>query len=508
MEDSPRKEVLLVIEAPGKIDALDKALRACGWRHPTRIFATKGHLFTNPRSLTPLGIDTTFTEHLRAPVNPAVIAELRRLVTGRDVIVMTDPDDEGDVIALDTAIVARHGGAHSISRARCAALEPSQVLNALRNRGPVVPGAAVPGRGRAIVDRLIGGVLSHRGRAVGRVLSAVLRAIKDGRPAVGDAILHLPSADHGPPFVAAVPVASASEAEELQRACAELPPMRGRPAAPRPPAHTGEIMIEMDRRLDLKPERTSRILQSLYMSGALSYPRSDGRYLPPSAVQTLATSMRRAGCVCRPAATDDDGQGSGHHPAPHPLQPVALRAEPERLPVVQAVLVTLARDLARRCSGREEEPEWVLPDWARRAGFRRLRGAPLPGGETRPPGFYPWHAETAVLSVLLDYGLGRPSTWANHATEIVERGLVAAHRGGLELTPKGEMWLEAAGGIADVALSRRLEMILRGAPGSGWRATAAAAVGALPEAERMRVRAALAESAQEANAGMAVAAAV
>lgn len=193
---------LVVIEAPGKIRRLTALLRAAGMA--ADVWATRGHFCVNPPSLWPLALDARLQE-VRREYDPQRLAALRGLAAGRRVLVATDPDQEGDVIARDV-LTAVTDVAVDVRRVHLHALNVEGVRRAFRSLMPVDPMAARPGDARRVVDRLIGSTYSEPHRSVGRVFTAALGAAASKDLVIGYVTLLLPAADGGAPFVARVPV--------------------------------------------------------------------------------------------------------------------------------------------------------------------------------------------------------------------------------------------------------------------------------------------------------------
>lgn len=199
-------DALVVIEAPGKAEALRALLRQIGLR--AELFATRGHLCRHPETLYPLGI----TEHLRETTrrfDPVRLGELQRMAEGRHVYVATDADAEGDVIARDVAEAVRNQ-ARAVSRVRLGALDARSVRAAFEAAVPPIARSARSGDARRILDRLIGHAFSGPDRPVGRVMAALLGFFRREEPIIGHVTLVLLAADGGRPFQARVPITPSS----------------------------------------------------------------------------------------------------------------------------------------------------------------------------------------------------------------------------------------------------------------------------------------------------------
>jgi DNA topoisomerase IA len=93
---------LFVIEAPGKAKHILEILKSVGF--DARVQATKGHMYSMPDRLTPVGIDSGFREFERKLREPEIGQRIRDEAANADrVFIATDADEEGDVIAWDVA---------------------------------------------------------------------------------------------------------------------------------------------------------------------------------------------------------------------------------------------------------------------------------------------------------------------------------------------------------------------------------------------------------------------
>src|SRR3546814_13584359 len=90
-------------------------------------------------------------------------------------------DLEGDVIAWDVAELIRDIHPDPV-RVRLRGMDAESIREAIVNPSPVRREDAIPGRTRAIIDRLVGATFSANGVAVGRVGTALLgRVAQIGR---------------------------------------------------------------------------------------------------------------------------------------------------------------------------------------------------------------------------------------------------------------------------------------------------------------------------------------
>lgn len=440
-------DAVLVIEAPGKIAHLRKILADAG-RPDLTVAATGGHIMENPQALDPLGIDADFRETLRGPREGRDLSRLADKLAGADVIVLTDPDAEGDVIAWDVAVLARDAGARSILRAKSHGMTFDSITDALDDLSPVTAADAVPGRARAIIDRCTGALFSGDGVAVGRISTALLGevAARDaaGKFVRGEVTLEIP-APMGRPWQVTVPVASRENAEALMDACAEIDAVEPGDrvvSIPTRPQNMGEIMLQAALASGAEPDEIYNILQDLYQEGAMSYPRSAATTFGPEGRDIARTMATDAGVTWRDDCLAPHDADAFPHEAPHLLSPIDITLPIESMPLHDAVRTLIGRTMVASgmVVGIQKPNAAQLPAWARGMAWHRpATTQPAWLAEMAPkPGYRQYTAQMAALKVMLATGLGRPSTWATHASKFSSRGMLDHN---LKLTPKARRWL-------------------------------------------------------------------
>ena len=210
---------LIVIEAPGKVAQLVRMIRAIGL--DAQLWASGGHFRQHAETLWPLGVIADGSEPGRV-FDESRFASLRRAAVGRRVLVATDADQEGDVIARDVRD-AIQDIAHGVERVRLHTLDLEGVRAAFARSTPIAPLASRAGDARRIVDRLIGHCFSRPGLPVGRVFTALLQSLQDNEPVIGHVTLTRAAGDGGSPFIARVPVTPSTRALWEERAHEALP---------------------------------------------------------------------------------------------------------------------------------------------------------------------------------------------------------------------------------------------------------------------------------------------
>jgi len=446
---------LFVIEAPGKARQLQEILREIGVE--AKVQATKGHLYSMPDRLTPLGVDCRFREFERKLRDPEIGLRIREEAKQAEhVFIATDADQEGDVIAWDVAELISDIVPEPL-RVRLRGMDLDSVREAVASPDPVTKRDAVAGRTRAIVDRMIGASFSRDGVAVGRVGTALLGLVAKSSPVTGRLRLVAPSKDGGRPWVAECEIrAPITRQIATKLAATKFPALDAggrQPAAARAPSNMGDIMVRAGDELDMSPKEAERSLQRLYEAGRMSYPRANSRGLSRGVLRKVAKALQKSGYKFEESSVADKS-ASDVHDAPYPIGPVEPQRDPARQGLEEGIRTMVARDLVR--SGQMHSKECAVGDRAAQhlssLGFpadvcaavaglewRREHGPRFPGQETWPESkVSERRGDTVLLEHAVKAGLGRPSTWASHIETFMGRGLVDE---GLNLTDRGREWM-------------------------------------------------------------------
>ncbi len=433
---------LIVIEAPGKLGSVYRCFDRMG--RPITAVATLGHIYKNQGPLDRAGmawVDGALVETDRVPERPDALAHLRAALarcTGR-VVIATDDDTEGHVIAQDVAQLAVDVGvAGPVVRVLPHAMTPEAWREAMDAARPLDPEDARVGTARRLLDRLIAfvSIQTTGGRPVGRVQSALLGL--GGTDQVPDRAVCVPApaADGGTPFMgvggfhgpipsealAPVPVATTST-EPL----GEL-------------MHGGDALLALQAQLGLPIGEASALLQSMYEAGEISYPRASGRGLRADgaaavAMLARARAVRSFSAQLLPLLAPNTGPA---HESVH----LVLGGMIERLDLGKPLRLcadtreAAATVIGRRCIeagvpvARDRPVLGALPPWARKLDWSRDHRRPsLPWRSSTPPVEQSLDLATGIVRAQLATGLGRPSTWARHAERCADSDWFAPGHG-------------------------------------------------------------------------------
>lgn len=503
----------VIIEAPGKAGSVTEGLAGAGLsRAQVRVVATWGHLRTLPRSLSLPTLDPNFREIGRAPRETGREIAIREAVQDVDgVLLLTDFDQEGDVIALDAALAlirppdaaaGVYGApfAGPILRAAATGFQADVLDRSLAeahlvgNHGRLLPefvALAGAGRSRAALDRLIGAAYhvpdaSPMQPVVGRVATALLGAFEQHHPDAGTIVLQRRAGDSGAPVIARLPVwrtPTQAEWRALDRWQETLGAASGLEEERRPagrPHDMGSLLLEGAQN-GVGIADGYQALQDEYMAGRFSYPRSSDTGLSERTIALAGRLARQHGLsdfdVDRLAARSQRHPDRPHD-APHPLVDIdpffdlQAQAPAQRLGLLAQRRILQAGMNETVEVGFSEVPQ-TLSDLIRVEDIRWER-AVGPAAGWRRPGvtsnmvFERTSLDARALALCRLSAIGRPSTWVHHVGNLLDRGLVDDQQG---MTPRGLAWLDGSPeSLLDGNLSRALEHRLDRDWAAAWRA--------------------------------------
>ncbi len=215
-----------------------------------------------------------------------------------NVIIATDADAEGDVIAWDVATLIRDMHPNPL-RVRMKGLDDDSVRASIDAATPVRKADAVAGRTRAIVDRLIGASFSRPDVGVGRVQTALLGLVQRDKPSTLRLNLVAPAKDGGRVFMAEAPCVAPFDPEIARRLTGMALPMISAGATSTvasPAPHMGDIMVRAAEKLDMSPRETDDSMQRLYEQGRpqgyLNQPVGAARGMSVHESQSLLMEMQ------------------------------------------------------------------------------------------------------------------------------------------------------------------------------------------------------------------------
>ncbi len=360
-----------MIEAPGKRKRFQDALRWMPkqWSGEIVVLATGGHFMESP----PIGTPAIRPDGslVRFPKKGDRIVKLtEHLSRAVEVVVATDPDDEGEVIGADIAALSVKGTL--VTRAIVHSMDVESIRRGIEERIPWENKSA-RGIARATIDRLILEKFGERGLSIGRVVSPVLEL---------------------------------TGKESIWKTLSTKPDVTA-------PWNLSDLLC-------IKSEQTvlekNRLSENLYLAGKVSYPRTDSRSFSEDVSRTIKNWISRLS-IAQEAETllrSFESERDSAHNALYAMGKIGWDDNLYNASSSTAMHVQVARSSIAGAGGNPEK-QWGKFEWSSSPDAKLVR-------------------------LQESHRLGRPSTWASRADNLISRDLVN-ERG---LTPNGRFSLERA----------------------------------------------------------------
>ena len=529
---------LMIVESPNKVQKIS------GFLGPDfRVSASMGHI----RDL-PVGgglaidfIDGQIIPHyVISQEKRQQVAKLRSLAAGADKIILaTDPDREGEAIAWHLREVL---GPHRYERVTFQAIERNAVLAAIAKPRSLNQNLVDAAQARRVIDRALGWFVSPTCKAgtgdpsaksAGRVQSVALRLIAEreeaiqAHAAVDYHVLraHLEAPGKSPSFYADLirlgdeevgqrmtDSATASAWQNHLRTCPWV--VKGKKSdekivAPPPAFITSTVQQAASVRLGWAPDRTMKVLQSLFEGGHITYHRTDSPVTSPEGVAAARAIIAASYPTCLPPqANTHQASGSAQeaHEAIRPTHPeggaqalpssdegdlyrliwerfIASQMAPGRdRRVVLTILAdtqvwfeahgrqqleagwrTLSQDATEEPAGdgreRRATTEDVLLPHVEVNESLHLTELDIVKKTTKAP---PRYTQASLIKKLEAEGIGRPSTYAAILAKILGNGYVEERKRALHCTATGMsltrfLMRAYAGDFIEIAYTRDIE---------------------------------------------------
>ena len=331
---------IIIIEAIGKLKTVEYAAKQ-RWGKDIRVLATGGYIWTFPNDAIGIDPDTLRPNADKKTSNGQYFERALSKVVGAypnqidDVMLMTDPDREGEGIAAQAqTVVKRYLPDVKTTRVYTHELNYEGLRTA--TIAPNVHNGIVQAQtARRVLDRLLPLSVAHQLHrdgefmGLGRVQVATTRIIKDKSSHWKKHLLQgFWKTPEGNFFVREYD----DDIEKLQDKLHALKTMQFSDASlqtkkisiPPPPAHSGQSLLAG--MLSVRPEDTMDAMQKAYMGGRMSYPRTDQVQLGQHATRTVASLIQNMhlGHMLRAQWHDHAGNPSagpgiqGAHSALHP----------------------------------------------------------------------------------------------------------------------------------------------------------------------------------------------
>lgn len=440
---------LFIIEAPGKRKALSATLEKLGISG--QVFSTNGHILQNDKSLWPIGITKNFIETNRRPIRPELCEELIALSSHFSrVIIATDPDDEGHVIASDIARLLTHHQA--VYRALCYGFDELSMRKALSSLTYIDHGKATPGNVRRVIDRWIGSTFSskEKGIGVGRIITGALALANKIPVTLGYLPIEIASSDGGGAFRANIPL-NRDNLQDVDLMVEEVASIgaldvdrKEVETASRPYDHV-DMVLALSKKTGESIKVIEERLQRFYEGQHISYPRTDchsfNRHTVKMAEELAHHNHIKIRSDFYPINDDEHAHESIHilDTRYNVNEEIAEGTDKEILQFIGREFLRAAQASIAVYPDLRGAPQWVKEQiWKRQ--FAMQNGW---HDKADPPAGQPvmLTKEQAALQFLHEQGLGRPGTMVSHAVRLTSKPLLTDE---FELTQLGREYLSIA----------------------------------------------------------------
>ena len=486
----PKKEKLLIVESPAKARTITKYLPG-----DYKVSASVGHIRDLPKSnKNAINIEKGFKPNYQiVSGKESVVKELKTKARGREVLLATDPDREGEAIAWH---ITEALGLKTTQRVVFHEITETAVQQALKQPRDIDSDLLAAQEARRVLDRLFGYDLSgliwtklRYGLSAGRVQSPALRIlverekeIKNFIPEKYWVLTGVFSLENGEKITCYTTdhlktEAEAEKAVQLgQTADWRVAKVQSREVKrqPKAPFITSTLQQVASSRLGFSPSQTMRLAQKLYESGHITYMRTDSttlseearkeaisiikqqfdpKYLSPRTYATKSKNAQEAHEAIRPTKIGSAKAGKTDQ------EQKLYRLIRNRTIASQMSPATISRSTVVASANKKEVPDlttrgsriifdgWLAFDPEAKGedvllpkvstdDELKLEELSFEGKQTEPPSRF---SEAGLVKELEKRGIGRPSTYASIIKTIIDRGYVTKSGRSLQPTDTGEV---------------------------------------------------------------------
>lgn len=455
-------KLVVVIEAPGKIRPLRKILAEL--RISAEVLATGGALYDIPQDT--LGLNPNdLTPERWTPTSSRTIQHLSKHFDGAQrVIVMTDADPDGELIAaqVHSVLVASKATA-TLERITTPALNAEAVNIALQSPRAIDRKVCVAVMARRAIDRAIGFLCSNpnaSGQIAGRVSSKIISTV-DRSPLKTLKVAGTHPSQPGWRIWGKGISSKRESLRAIETAFSQMDPeLMGSSresiiSKPAPAMLNGaDALTLVANQLNIPLVEAEKLLQTAYERGAISYPRTDSRDISTKTRTMLEDAMRTFGRRVARSRTINEGPGApmAAHEAVYPCSPIKFNTSSltglSRLDSAIAIITrrafaSLSPDARVRMI--EIEPDSVSSFLSKKglpsAHVRIWKDIPETAGWLtvekeflRPVQLADIPLDIAIMERMVEQNIGRPSTIVGHISKALSRGWI--HDNGM-LSSKG-----------------------------------------------------------------------
>lgn len=445
-------DTVIVIEAPGKLRTISKILS--GMRFNADVVATGGVLYDMPKK--EIGLDSlTLIPKSWTPTSPKTLSHLKsKLKTAKRVILMTDADREGELIAAQVQAIARSAGYNgTFERVTASAINEQEIAKALKQSREIDRGMVIGVMARRGIDRAIGFLCSNHlagNQIAGRISSRLLAAVS-ATPLKTCKLVGVHPSQPGWRIWSKGTADQRKSLEALEHAFARMDPVlmsnvrENHTVKPAPEFLNGaDALLLVSNHLNIPVSEAEKIIQTAYERGALSYPRTESRSISEPTRKMLLSEMNRLGKRARPENTLGKPQEATKfaHEALYPATPIAYHPEGTAGLSKSDSAIALISGRTMASLSPDAKVKSIVVEQAAISRFLKSQGLPdvraviyrdipetagwlsIEKAFTRKASVQSIPVDQAVLERMIEHDIGRPSTFVGHIDKAMKRGWV------------------------------------------------------------------------------------
>lgn len=447
-------DTLIIIEAPGKLRTISKILS--GMRFNADVVATGGVLYDLPKK--EIGLDPqTLVPKSWIPTSPKTINHLKsKLKTAKKVILMTDADREGELIAAQVQTIARAAGyAGSFERITVSAINEQSIAEALKQSREIARGTVIGVMARRGIDRAIGFLCSNHlagNQIAGRISSRLLAAVST-TPLKTCKLVGLHPSQPGWRIWSKGTADQRKSLDALEDAFKRMDPalmdnVRENLTTKRAPEflNGADALLLVSNHLSIPVSEAEKLIQTAYERGALSYPRTESRSISEPTRKMLLSEMNRLGKRARPENAFGKPQEATRfaHEALYPATPITYHPEGTSGLSKSDSAIALISGRTMASLSPDAKVKTVVVEQAAISRYLKSHGLPdvraiiyrdipetagwlsIEKSFTKKASVQSIPVDQAVLERMIEHDIGRPSTFVGHIDKAMKRGWVTA----------------------------------------------------------------------------------
>ena len=472
---------LLIVESKSKCSKIESYLG-----NGYKCMASLGHIYELKKGLEAIDINNNFEpKYQLIPGKKSVVGDLQRAATRAELVYLAaDPDREGEAIALHLS-EALNLPSHKVKRITFNEITKNAVTEAIKNPRNIDMPLCNAQKARRVLDRLFGFTISPvlwdyvaKSLSAGRCQSPALDIICKRELEIRDFSSNLFYSLFGN-LISSLGNLSVKYEDKItsKEQCYSLMKLilvssfivdnivkKERMSRPPPPHTTSTLQQEASNKFNMNPKTTMQIAQKLYEKAHITYMRTDSTVLSEDAKKNIATYVKNKYGDDYYIMRNYENKKKNTQEAHECIRPVSVINSPDKMKFSDSGEAKLyeiiwKRAVASQMSERRytqqimtilaksliEDVENIVKLFSDEEvttfqGYDILYNHPLGGitnlkqgdnldldnftGEERDTKPKPRYTEASLVKELERSGIGRPSTFSNIVSTLLERNYV------------------------------------------------------------------------------------